>query len=154
MENDASDLPSETALLVAEEFSEPSENIATLSEHVAEIQNTLVLAEHHLRSLETELLRKCEDASQYVQSLHHMYCRVSDRLDAYTKMYHLWEASDISAFEKSEVRFSLGQLRRLHIVAKNIQRISAHELGVPDPEMQQAMLEMQLMGAGKMRFDD
>ena len=154
MENDASQLPLPTVLLVADEFIAPSDNIDSLSQHVTEIQHTLEVAEAHLRSLEAESLKLQDEPAQYIQSLHLLYCRLPERLDAYSKIYHIWEAAEVSVFEKSEARFSLGQIRRLHVVAKNIQRISAHELGVPDPEMQQTMLEMQLIGAGKMRFDD
>lgn len=151
MENSDSQAPDLPSLLASEVFSAPSSDIEALSQHVLDIQNTLQLAQEHLQALGNV---EVDGLAIDTETLHIMYCRLPERLDLYSKVYHNWEAAETSAYEKSEVRFSLGHVRRLQVVAKNIQRITAEALGIPDPEMQQTMLEAQLMGAGKMRFDD
>lgn len=48
-----------------------------------------------------------------------------------------WDSEPLPPLEKSDVTYSLGRLKRLHLVTKNILRISRRRAGILDPEQLQ-----------------
>jgi len=55
-----------------------------------------------------------------------------------------WQAMDLSPFQQSEVTRSLGLVKRLELVTKNILRLCKKALDIDDPQRQQEELEVRL----------
>lgn len=166
MEHPLSKLPS------AERSSaEIAEGLSCLAQHVGEVQAMLVAAEQQLQALDAleqsgVLVEQGGGSAEpkvdavdpatatHLHTVMAQYTEVVVRVEQYFAIYHQWETLQLSAFQQSELTFSQGQLRRLSIVSRNILRLAHYLLGIPDPEMEQAQLQQQLMAsAAAMKFD-
>ena len=61
-----------------------------------------------------------------------------------------WDSEQQPAYEQSEVTRALGLIKRAQLVAQNAQCLLKKSLGIPDPEREQAEIEMQLRAMSAM----
>lgn len=85
-----------------------------------------------------EVMQLCEKLSAEVLELYNVF--------------DFWDKQEkIPAIEKSEVVRALGLIKRANVLTQNALRIAKEALGIPDPERQQAEIEMQLRSMGVIR---
>ncbi len=70
------------------------------------------------------------------------------RISDLHKVFVGWEQAEISPYEKSEVVRAISLLKRANIVTENTLRLVKKGLGIPDPDREQAELQMQLQAMG------
>ncbi len=66
-------------------------------------------------------------------------------------VFTVWEQEEISPYEKSEVTRAISLLTRANLVTQNTLRLVKKALGMPDPEREQAELQIQLQSMGVIR---
>lgn len=116
-------------------------SLAELPGYVDQLDQLLLQAEKCLKSLAEPALIEV-DCAQVLQE----YEGKRQRIDEIHQVLIIWDGlSDASVSQKSEIKRSLGQLRRLTVVSKNIVRILRQTLNIPDPERMQEEMELQMM---------
>lgn len=130
------------------------DSIECLAQNVEAIDELLLNAEQQLKKIgQYEELGLVSDESAPEYSLlmdsFNTFSPVDQKIDIYRNRFTMWSELDITVYQKSEVTRSLGQIKRLALVTRNILRICRKVLGIPDPEREQEELQMQLMMMGQ-----
>ncbi|WP_086930074.1 hypothetical protein [Agarilytica rhodophyticola] len=130
------------------------DSIECLAQNVEAIDELLLNAEQQLKKIgQYEELGLVSDESAPEYSLlmdsFNTFSPIDQKIDIYRNRFTMWSELDITVYQKSEVTRSLGQIKRLTLVTRNILRICRKVLGFPDPEREQEELQMQLMMMGQ-----
>ena len=122
-------------------MSESSLPLSELSGYVETTDALLLDAEKFLKLLpDREFWQVTFQASLIV------YERKLMEMESCYVQFSAWDIlTDVSPCEKSEITRSLGQLRRLSVVLKNILRMLREQLHIPDPDRMQEEMQLQMM---------
>ena len=116
--------------------------------YVKRVENMLVAAEAALRSLSNIEDQNLEEIREHLDGLLQTYETIEPEIKAVNDVFTQWNAGETTIFQQSEIDRSLGQIKRLSLVKKNILRVVKRTLGIPDPEGEQEMIQHQLANMG------
>ncbi len=114
-----------------------------LPEHVTQVESLLADARSLLEGLSAP-----ESLAESMETVFKQSQQHEIDLQALHEVFLAWDELEIPSVEKSEVVRALGLIKRAKLVNQNALRIGKQSLGIPDPEREQAELQMQLQAMG------
>ncbi len=123
--------------------------IDQLAECVEQVESLLANARLALEGLSSPDVNKVE--ADTLEALFEKSMAHEQQVTSLHAVFVSWEQEEISPYEKSEVVRAISLLKRANIVTQNTLRLVKKELGIPDPDREQAELQMQLQSMGVIR---